>query len=155
MLDPKWVFHRANGALCHTLPHIMVWWTARKVPHKLVYTHGRVRWHERIPVSQHMPLHLPRRANQCPCPQEFLLADDFVPHTLSLVFSHGHVHADRDLRGHMAAHAEDAFMAAANRAKSHGADSEYILTNATAFPKCIYILSMLFTHMFNKSLSII
>lgn len=55
----------------------------------------------------------------------------------------------------MAAHAEDAFVAAANRAKSHGADLVYIPVNATAFPKCIYILSVLFTHMFNKSLFII
>ena len=55
----------------------------------------------------------------------------------------------------MAAHAEDAFVAAANRAERHGADLVYILTNATAFPNCIYILSMLFTPMFNKSLFII
>lgn len=64
-------------------------------------------------------------------------------------------HTEGDLWGCMAAHAEDAFVAAASRAKSHGADLVCILTNATAFPKCIYILSMLFTHMFNKSLLII
>lgn len=55
----------------------------------------------------------------------------------------------------VAAHAGDAFVAAAMSAESHGAGSVYILTNATAFPKCIYTLSMLFTHMFNKSLFII
>ena len=65
------------------------------------------------------------------------------------------MHIDRDLQGRMAAHAEDAFVAAANRAERHGADLVYILTNATAFPNCIYILSMLFTPMFNKSLFII
>lgn len=36
-----------------------------------------------------------------------------------------------------------------------GAGLVQILTNATAPPKCIYILSVLFTHMFNKSLFII
>lgn len=77
------------------------------------------------------------------------------PHALPFIFSHGHVHVDRVLQGRLAAHAEDAFAAAVNRAESQGADLVYVLTNATAFPKCIYILSMLFTHMFNKSLFII
>lgn len=83
------------------------------------------------------------------------LGRQICPHALFLVSSYGHVHIDRDLQGHMAAHAKDAFVAAANRAESYWADLVYILTNATAFPKCIYILSMLFTHMFNKPLFII
>lgn len=52
------------------------------------------------------------RANKC----LFLrvsLGRWLYPHPLTLVFSYGHVHIDRDLQSCMAAHAEDAFVAAA------------------------------------------
>lgn len=62
---------------------------------------------------------------------------------------------DGDPQGCTAAQARCAFVAAGNGAGIHGAGLVQILINATALPKCIYILSVLFTHMFNKSLFII
>lgn len=73
----------------------------------------------------------------CPCPLPFVSP------------------TDGELQGCTAARAGGAFVAAGSGAGIHGAGLVQILTNATALQKCIYILSVLFTHMFNKSLFII